>query len=116
MAAESRRSARVERRVPITYTILGTGRTGRAFTQNLNIGGIRFLLPFPIEVDAEMEIVIEFPERAKPMKISGRIVWRRWRSSPETSGPGNGSEVGVKFIRLSEEDQRTNPTMDFCAT
>ena len=105
MAAESRRSSRLDRRVPVAYTILSNGRVGRALTQNLNADGLRLLLPYTVEVDTQLEIVMEFSERPRPVKMLGRVVWKRWRAAPSGSGASDASEVGVRFMKISDDDR-----------
>ena len=105
MARDLRRWPRVDWHMTVTYTLLNSGRTSRALTQNISAGGLRFLIPYAIEPGMDFDMSLEVPERSKPVRMVGRAVWRRWRPSPDTSISLQGSEVGVKFLKISEEDQ-----------
>ncbi len=101
MADERRKLPRLKSRLNLSYVIEGTDQKGSALATDVSGGGVRFLSEHPLALGHRVELVLQLPDRAQPIQCEGEVVWSR----PSVSH-GAGCDVGVRFIKIQEQDQR----------
>ena len=87
-------SERVRCDLEVTATLPGGERVDTRAV-DMSIGGMRLLLKHPLEIDAEFDITIAFPNR-----------WRRAKTRVRVTRPASDEDgVGVAFVFSSDRAQ-----------
>jgi hypothetical protein len=84
----------------VDYQIVGSHRTGRSQTSDFSPEGVRFVSEQPLPVGTEIEVSLQLPDRKDPVRFLGEVMWSQDRLQPST-----GTEVGVRFLKISKRDQ-----------
>lgn len=66
-----RERRRLPLRIPVTYG--GVNGPQKSFTRDINEEGVFVVAEEPLPEDSEIHLLVEFPERAEPMSLTGRV-------------------------------------------
>jgi hypothetical protein len=77
--SESTGERRAHTRIPISVaaTVQGAGRTQHVATHDVSLSGACVSMDIPLEVGSEVEVDVNLPIRAQPVKVKGQVRWSR---------------------------------------
>ena len=103
---DRRRFVRLQVWLAAPYQIIGESRPLESVTRNTNAGGIGFFTKSRLVPGTILDVTLEFPDRQRTVRFTGEVRW----SGPlllagQTPNPPRAFETGVRFLRISTEDQ-----------
>jgi Tfp pilus assembly protein PilZ len=66
-----RERRRLPLRIPVTYG--GVNGPQKSYTRDINEEGVFVVAEEPLPEDSEVHLLVEFPDRAEPMSLAGRV-------------------------------------------
>ena len=99
---DRRRYGRLSDRLPMHYSVLGTGERMASETRDTSTGGVCFFTDKQMERGTVMQLVLTFPGRT--LTFTGEVVW-----SGEVLVKDHGTDcppfqTGVKFVAITPQD------------
>ena len=95
---ERRKFVRIRQQDIVNYTVLSQFKNRRKLTQDLSLGGARFISDNFIPIHAILKLEIKLMDTPKMINAVARVVWIREIFDDENF------EVGVEFMDISTED------------
>lgn len=80
----------------IKYRVLEKERVF-SYAKDISAGGLRFHCKESIPVGSIVEIMINFPGLAEPVKVLAKITWQK------SLQKGSGFEAGARFVNIDEK-------------
>ena len=102
MTDERRRYARISTRLPMHYSVLGTGQRVASTTRDTSGGGACFFTDRRFERGAVMQIVIDYSGRA--VTFTGEVMWSGEVLVKDDGEPAPPFQTGVKFVSITPQD------------
>ncbi len=75
------------------------------FTKNIGKGGICLITYEPVEESDILELKIALPNEREPLSVIGKVCWVKQFNIGNDSG-GERFDVGIEFIKISDEDKQ----------
>lgn len=97
---ERRRFIRIRQQDIINYTILSQFKSRRKLTQDLSLGGVRFISDNFIPMHAILKLEIKLMDTLSMINAVARVAWIREIFDDENF------EVGAEFMDINKEDLR----------
>lgn len=105
MPEERRQGPRIRMRLTTTFKLLCTGKVLRALTKDVWAGGICLITEGELEPGSPLELEVHLPDRPRPVKCLGEVVWSRSVDAPAKSDDRPTAETGVKFTSIDPADR-----------
>ena len=102
MTDERRQYARIGTRLPMHYSVLGTGQRVASTTKDASGGGACFFSDRRFERGTVMQIVIDFPGRT--VTFTGEVMWSGEVLVKEPGSECPPYQTGVKFVAVTPQD------------
>ena len=103
IGSEMRRFKRINYKTQIEIMIPG-GRTQRAETIDISLGGVCFSTPIPFKTDKKVKLTLDLLRKKKSISATGRIAWIK-RESASPRGMQQ-YKVGVEFVKMTNDEQQ----------
>jgi len=88
--------------VELDVTVTSEHNFYAGFVENMSVGGV-FIATHQLKpVGSRLELVVNLPGRAQPIKGSGEVRWVRVYSETSNTPPG----MGIRFDKLDPDSQR----------
>lgn len=97
---ERRKFVRIRQQDIVNCTILSQFKNRRKLTQDLSLGGARFISDNFIPIHAILKLEIKLMDTPRMINAVARVVWIREIFDDENF------EVGAEFMDISKEDSR----------
>lgn len=97
---ERRRFVRIRQQDIVNYTVLSQFKSRRKLTQDLSLGGARFISDNFIPIHAILKLEIKLMDTPRMINAVARVAWIREIFDDENF------EVGLEFIDVDKEDLR----------
>lgn len=97
---ERRKFIRLPAPIGVSYKPLKKGRAGKStvtFLRNIGGGGVRFAVREEARVGDLLEMKIEIPNIADPIRAVGEVMWY-------TESQDRPSEAGIRFREIDPKD------------
>lgn len=75
----------------------------KAYSENVSSNGIFVKTPKPLEVGEHFFLKLNLKSSPEPIEISCKVSWRRTETDDSERHPKG---MGIKFVRISEDDQK----------
>ena len=100
-AFSKRAAPRVERALSLVFK--DREAFFKAYTGNVSSGGLFIKTETPLIVGDQLSLKLQLPGAADPLQIRCEVVWARKK---QESQPGRPAGMGVRFLKISERDNR----------
>jgi hypothetical protein len=114
LSIDHRIADRIKTHLPVRYSIAVTGRqlVGRTSTKDVSGKGLRFPIPWEIPPTTPCHLRLMLPDRRKPLKLDGRVVWCHRKKLRLA----NRFELGVEIAAAHGHDDQFWEFCQFVAT
>lgn len=103
--AERRRFFRLNLLADLTFTRSSISEEEKvSLTKNISKGGICFIVYEQMSVGEILDLNVYLPDKNKPINVTGRVNWVKEFSIGDPV-KGKRFDVGIEFLRISEQDK-----------
>ena len=102
---DRRQHIRLHPHFPVTYRLLGSQEPRGSVTRDISSGGLCFLTADRLAPGTMVELAVECPGLAAPVRVTAEVMWSG-KLIPQSDSPAQPHhfETGARFLKIDAAD------------